>query len=76
MKNNVAELLQKTYWIIDILPEQVPRDSPGQFFEIESFFLKKNNLTSIKQKHINMLFRLALSEKISDGRHDPTGNLA
>ena len=57
MKNNVDELLQKPYWVIDILPEQVPRESKGQFFEIESYFLEKNYLTSIKQKHINMLLK-------------------
>lgn len=58
MKNNIDELLQKPYWIIDILPEQVPKDSPGQFFEIERFFLERSNLASIKRKHINMLLKL------------------
>ena len=58
MKNNIDELLQKPYWIIDILPEQVPKDSPGHFFEIERFFLERSNLASIKRKHINMLLKL------------------
>lgn len=43
MKNNVDELLQKSYWVIDILPEQVPRESKGQFFEI----LLRNRMISI-----------------------------
>ncbi|WP_408070716.1 hypothetical protein [Butyrivibrio sp. JL13D10] len=36
METKVEELLQKQYWIIDILPEWVPADSPGQYFEIEN----------------------------------------
>ncbi len=73
MKNNVDELLQKPYWVIDILPEQVPRESKGQFFEIESYFLEKNNLTSIKQKHINMLLKLNCYYQLSiDGEVNPS----
>ena len=73
MKNNIEELLQKPYWIIDILPEQVPKDGPGQFFEIERFFLERNNLTSIKQKHINVLLKLNCYCQISiDGEVNPS----
>ena len=73
MKNKVDVLLQKPYWVIDILPEQVPRESKGQFFEIESYFLEKNNLTSIKQKHINMLLKLNCYYQISiDGDVNPS----
>ena len=32
MKKTIEELLQSPYWIIDILPSQVPKDSPGQYF--------------------------------------------
>ena len=35
----IEELLEKPYWIIDILPKRVPKDSPGQYFTIEGFFL-------------------------------------
>ncbi len=51
------ELLQKPYWIIDILPYQVPKDSPGQYFTIEDHFLKYQR-ESIKQKHINVILKL------------------
>lgn len=73
MKNNIDELLQNPYWIIDLLPAQVPEDSPGQFFEIERFFLERNNLTSIKQKHINVLLKLNCYYQISiDGEINPS----
>ena len=39
MKKTIDELLQCSYWIIDILPSQVPKDSPGQYFAVEDYFL-------------------------------------
>ena len=65
MNNKIDELLQKPYWIIDILPEQVPKESKGQFFEIERFFLVSSRLASIKQKHINVLLKLNCYYQIS-----------
>ena len=73
MNNKIDELLQKPYWIIDILPEQVPKESKGQFFEIESFFLESSRLASIKQKHINVLLKLNCYYQISiDGEVNPS----
>ncbi|MCR5310024.1 MAG: hypothetical protein K6E32_01250 [Lachnospiraceae bacterium] len=46
-------MLEKPYWILDILPKQVPKDSPGQYFAIEDFFLKEQ-LTEIKKKHMTV----------------------
>ena len=56
-KVTIEELLEKPYWIIDILPKQVPKDSPGQYFAIEDFFLKEQ-LTEIKKKHIDVILKL------------------
>ena len=53
----IEELLEKPYWIIDILPKQVPKDSPGQYFAIEDFFLEEQ-LPEIKKKHINVVLKL------------------
>ena len=57
MKKTIDELLQTEYWIIDILPVQVPKDSPGQYFAVEDFFLKEE-LSEIKKKHINVVLKL------------------
>ena len=51
--------------VIDILPEQVPKDSKGQFFEIEWLFLESSRMASIKQKHINVLLKLNCYYQIS-----------
>ena len=57
MLKSIDELLQTPYWIIDILPYQVPKDSPGQYFKIEDYMLKEQ-MDAIKQKHINVIFKL------------------
>ena len=53
----IEELLEKPYWIIDILPKQVPKDSPGQYFTVEDFFLKEQ-ISDIKKKHLNVILKL------------------
>ena len=58
MKKTVEELLQCPYWIVDILPAQVPKDSPGQYFAVEEYFLQGNRIKEIKQKHINLILKL------------------
>ena len=57
--NRIEELLNTPYWIIDILPYQVPKDSPGQYFAIEDYFLKEPVL---KLKGLDAL------KEIADGR--------
>ena len=58
MKKTIDELLQTDYWIIDILPVQVPKDSPGQYFAVERYFLRRPHIRAIKQKHINVILKL------------------
>ncbi len=57
-KKSIEELLQTPYWIVDILPAQVSKDSPGQYFTIEEYFLQGKRLDEIKQKHINLILKL------------------
>lgn len=58
MDDRIEELLQSPYWVIDILPEQVPAESPGQYFAVERFFLKEERFAEIKQKHIDLMLKL------------------
>lgn len=54
----IERLLDMPYWIIDILPEQVPADSPGQYFTVEEYFLEEEQMPGIKRKHINVVLKL------------------
>ena len=65
MKKTVEDLLQSSYWIIDILPSQVPEDSPGQFFSVEEYFLQGDRIEEIKQKHIDLVLKLNCYRDIS-----------
>ena len=70
-EDKIEELLKKPYWIIDILPKQVPKDSLGQYFAVEEIFLKEQ-LAEIKKKHINVILKLNCYMDISiDDEENP-----
>lgn len=46
----------KPYCIIDILPERVPSDSPGRYFEVERYF--RSRLDEIIRKFADLLVKL------------------
>ena len=61
----IEELLQTPYWIIDILPKQVPAHSPGQYFAVEKYYLERERFTVIKEKHINVILKLNCYRDVS-----------
>ncbi|MBR3531310.1 MAG: hypothetical protein IKN83_08080 [Bacteroidaceae bacterium] len=52
----VFELLEKPYWVVDILPKQVPKDSAGQYFKLEQYFLKQRQ--ALSQHFVRILLKL------------------
>ena len=62
--SRIDELLNTPYWIVDILPAQVAKGSPGQYFTIEDFFLHEQ-LAEIKRKHLNVILKLNCYRDIS-----------
>ena len=72
MEKTIDELLQAPYWIVDILPEQVPADGPGQYFAVEKYYLEKDRLAAVKDKHVNVLLKLNCYRQLSlDGETNP-----
>ena len=65
MTKTIEELFETSYWIIDILPKQVPLNSDGQYFAIEKYFLDKSRITAIKEKHIDLVLKLNCYRNIS-----------
>ncbi len=57
-ETEIDAFLEAPYWIIDILPKQVPADSGGQYFAVEEYFLQESQRSIIKQKHANMILKL------------------
>ncbi len=55
--NRIEELLKTPYWIIDILPKRVPKDSMGQYFHTAAYFLR-HRMEEIKSRHISLILKL------------------
>ena len=58
MNMTIDELLETPYWIIDILPKQVPKDSLGQYFAVEEYYLSKKQIAEVKNRHIGLVLKL------------------
>ena len=65
----IEEYLNKPYWVIDILPKQVPADGKGQYFKIEKYYLEHPQKDIIYSKFTNILLKLNCYEDI-DVSHD------
>ena len=52
----VESILEKPYWLIDVLPKQVPAGSAGQYFKVEEYFLSW--LDELSCRFANVLIRL------------------
>lgn len=50
--------LEKPYWVIDILPKQVPEHGEGQVFRVEDFFREHPQIDDIYRKFTNILLKL------------------
>ena len=50
---SIEAILNSSYYIIDVLPERVPADSPGQYFALEPYLRKGS-----AEKKLNLLYKL------------------
>ena len=53
---SIQELLQQPYYVMDILPRQVPADGGGQYFKVEKFYL--NDAERLSRQHADVLLKL------------------
>ena len=54
----MGDLLEGPYCVADVLPAQVPRDAPGQYFAVERYWLAPERLGSLRRKFAEVLLRL------------------
>lgn len=54
----IERLLNKPYWVVDILPEQVPEGGAGQYFTIEDYYLQPSRLADIHRRFTDVLLKL------------------
>lgn len=49
---------EKPYWVVDLLPEQVPPDSPGRYFAVEGFYLEPPRYAALRRRFADILLKL------------------
>ena len=54
----VEELLTKDVYIVDYLPRTVPKNSGGQYFDVEYYLLNSPHHTTLKDKFSSVIFKL------------------
>ncbi len=54
----VEDLLKKPYWVVDILPDQVPADSKGGYSAVEAYYRQKENLAALHTRFLDLLLKL------------------
>ena len=55
----IESLLLAPYWVIDLLPMQVPKDGASRFFSVEPYFLSKPHIETLRTKWSNLLLKLS-----------------
>ena len=53
---SIEELLEQPYYVMDILPRQVPADSGGQYFKVEEYYLK--DMGRLCRQYADVLLKL------------------
>lgn len=51
-------IFDKPYWLIDILPEQVPEERAAAYFAAERYWLRPENLEGIRRRFADLLLKL------------------
>ena len=51
-------LLSKPFWVIDILPAQVPEKSAGRFFAVEKYYLQQPLMADLHRRFADILLKL------------------
>lgn len=54
----VEGLLEKPYWVVDLLPYQVPENSRGQFFVVERYYLEEPRHGRLCRQFADVLLKL------------------
>ena len=57
-ENIIDDYLAKPYWVVDILPKQVPQDSRGQYFTIEQYYLNPEQSERRCRQFSDLLIKL------------------
>lgn len=68
----IEELLERPYWIVDILPCQVPKGAKGQYFTIERYMRSLPQIDRLCRKFTSVVLKLNCYDNIAV-RHPSEG---
>ena len=54
----IEKLLTRPYWVIDLLPSQVPADGGGRFFAVEGLFREEPRRSETRRRFADVLLKL------------------
>lgn len=55
--NDIDELLETPCYVIDYLPQVVPENSRGDFFDVESYLLSSEKRHEMKCRYVNIILK-------------------
>ena len=58
IEKKIEDYLSKTYWVLDMLPKQVPANGRGQYFQIEKYFRQSYHNDILVRKFLVILLKL------------------
>ena len=61
----IERYLEQPYWIIDVLPKQVPAAYGEQYFKVEKYYLSHPQIDDICRKFANVLIILSCYDEIT-----------
>ena len=71
MENYVIDdYLNKPCWVIDILPQRVPANGPGRYFEVEEYYLREPQMVRLCQKFADILLKLYCYDDLAVSGYD------
>ena len=56
--DNIDQLLEKPCYVIDFLPERVPEESDGQYFDVDYYLLNSSKYVMLKVRFVNVILKL------------------
>ena len=63
----IEDYLESSYWVIDLLPRQVPAQSRGQYFRIEEHYRKPPRIDTLYRRFADILLKLNCYEDMAFG---------
>lgn len=63
--NCLDDFMEKPCYIIDFLPEQVPKDCGGQFFKVEDYLLNNYKRCGLRDKFFRIILKLMCYYRVS-----------